>query len=157
METSAGSSCMRWQQRGAAAAPAAWDPASSAGDYSDAEAPAASERSAVGPVLIVHDPPATCRLCQTVSTSLSPLPDATNEDRYGGLIPWQKYQQIPGGVGLQQKRPVGKQCLVCLNVYRALGRGPGARMRVLVRACLPWGVARGLARSVAQQEMFSLC
>ena len=91
------------------------------GDESDGERPAPSEASAAGPVLIVHEPPATCRLCQSQSTSPSPLPDASNEDRYGGLVPWHKYQRIPGPAGLVQKRPVGKQCLVCLNVYKALG------------------------------------
>jgi hypothetical protein len=70
---------------------------------------------------IVQDKPATCRLCAGSSASPSPLPDASNEDRYGGFLPWAKYVRVGHDSSTPGKRPAAKQCLICLNVYRSLG------------------------------------
>ena len=65
-----------------------------------------------------------CKMCKGLSTLQSPLASAAISDRYGGLHPWAKYikQLITDEEGSRQMRvPSSKLCLICYNVWRALG------------------------------------
>ena len=63
--------------------------------------------------------PSCCCLCDTASTAPTPLPDP--DPSLGGTIPWGKYRVVTRE-GESYRVPEGRICLVCLNVWRALGQ-----------------------------------
>ena len=71
------------------------------------------------PVLL-NGPRCVCKLCKNASTDLSPLSAAPN-DRYAGKLPWAKYLKVREGDEVVGKQPSSRTCLICLNVYNALG------------------------------------
>ena len=60
----------------------------------------------------------SCKLCKSKCNEASPLPNADDEDKYGGWRPWAFYRR---NVDNESKRPIGRYCLICLNVFRARG------------------------------------
>ena len=62
----------------------------------------------------------TCCLCNEKSTSKSPLKEASDLDRWGGRRPWSKYRKVAHEQSVFRV-PEGKLCLICRNVYYALG------------------------------------
>ena len=83
----------------------------------------------------------TCKLCNGLSTDHTPihvsLADAVGRacdsedrlsDQYGGFLPWAKYRLVredPSPDGKKgapiARTPDGKVCMICLNVFKALG------------------------------------
>lgn len=63
-----------------------------------------------------------CILCNAKSTDQSPL-EYVDEipAEAGGRIPWRSYEKVRAADGESVKVPSGKLCLICFNVYRALG------------------------------------
>ena len=63
-----------------------------------------------------------CTLCNAKSTDESPL-EYTEEifPEVQGRIPWRSYEKVKMDDGEQVRVPSGKLCLICFNVYRALG------------------------------------
>ena len=64
-----------------------------------------------------------CLLCNTSSTDESPLTYGDDEVslEVQGRVPWRSYEKARADDGEVYKVPSGKLCLVCFNVYRALG------------------------------------
>ena len=60
----------------------------------------------------------SCNLCKAKCNEASPLPNADDDDKYGGWRPWAFYRRNTDN---ESKRPIGKYCLICLNVFRARG------------------------------------
>ena len=66
--------------------------------------------------------PRKCVLCNAQSTDESPLEytdDIFPESQ--GRIPWRSYEKVRATDGESVRVPSGKLCLICFNVYRALG------------------------------------
>jgi hypothetical protein len=63
-----------------------------------------------------------CKLCKSTSTDTLALPGGHGAERYGGRLPWAKYKRVVSEGEVLGKQPVAKLCLVCVNVYNALGR-----------------------------------
>ena len=63
--------------------------------------------------------PSCCCLCDTASTAPTPLPDP--DPSLGGTIPWGK-NRVVTREGESYREPERRICLVCLNVWRALGQ-----------------------------------
>ena len=84
-------------------------------------------RSRTGLFMAVHlmHRKRSCKMCKSVSTAESPLASATISDRYGRLNPWAKYMKqtvtAEDGSKRQMRVPSSKLCLICYNVWRALG------------------------------------
>ena len=63
-----------------------------------------------------------CTLCNAKSTEESPLEYAEEIfPEVQGRIPWRSYEKVKADDGEQVRVPSGKLCLICFNVYRALG------------------------------------
>ena len=105
---------------------------SSGGSGSDCEAtgrkqnqghgrPASVVSSATG-LVVSHDyrKARKCLLCNSTSTEGSPL-DATEEAAVDMALPWRSYEKVKTDDGDTVRVPSGKLCLICFNVYRALG------------------------------------
>ena len=50
-----------------------------------------------------------------------PLTSALSEDKWGGRRPWLYYVKSVDADDVIHKSPSGKCCLICFNVFRALG------------------------------------
>lgn len=63
-----------------------------------------------------------CCLCGCCSVDESPLeyPDDIFPEHQGRL-PWRSYEKVKNSDGDTVRVPSGKLCLICFNVYRALG------------------------------------
>ena len=57
-----------------------------------------------------------CCMCHKGAGEQSPLRGAHNGDKYGGFRPWAGYTKVGN-----HRRPKGKICLICTNVYSAFG------------------------------------
>ena len=58
-----------------------------------------------------------CKLCGCKCNDPNPL-DNDKDDRYGGLRPWLYYKKNKDKTA---KSPEGRYCMICFNVYKALG------------------------------------
>ena len=65
---------------------------------------------------------ARCFLCRRKADELSPLVKASATDQWGGFVPWCHYNKVrnPAGVVIG-KKPSGETCMICKNVYKAIG------------------------------------
>ena len=63
-----------------------------------------------------------CLLCNGSSTDQSPL-EYTDDvfPEVHGRLPWRSYEKAKTKEGDTVRVPSGKLCLICFNVYRALG------------------------------------
>ena len=59
-----------------------------------------------------------CKLCGCACDTENPLTMAGDGEEYGGYRPWGYYDKAKDGV---HKVPVGRYCLICLNVFKAKG------------------------------------
>ena len=64
--------------------------------------------------------PCKCCLCNSLSTSPSPLSSASDLDKYQGRRPWNKYKKVCHETVVYRVAE-GRLCLICFNVYRAKG------------------------------------
>ena len=62
-----------------------------------------------------------CLLCNGTSVDPTPLTQEDGLPDPEGRLPWRSYEKKPGEDGDTVRVPSGKLCLVCFNVYRALG------------------------------------
>ena len=68
--------------------------------------------------------PRCCQLCNGRSTDESPLEYLTDEifPEVEGRLPWRSYEKAKEeDSGETVRVPSGRLCLICFNVYRALG------------------------------------
>lgn len=82
----------------------------------------ASSTGAVLRVCFVTRKARVCILCNCKSTDESPL--EYSEDVFpeaNGRVPWRSHEKTRDEEGEMVKVPSGKLCLICFNVYRALG------------------------------------
>jgi len=83
---------------------------------------AASTAGAFLPVVVQGAKCCECKMCRAKSSDISPLVDARKTDRWGGWHPWAHYIKVStedgGGA---HRQPNGKVCLLCINVFNALG------------------------------------
>ena len=93
---------------------------------SESEAAPATTVASTPGLLQVHyglSKASTCCLCNSKSTDLSPIELEAEEDRMlQGRLPWGKYRKVLTTEGDTMRVPEGRVCLVCLNVFRALGQ-----------------------------------
>jgi len=94
--------------------------------------PASVVSSATG-LVISHDhrKPRTCLLCNSTSSDDSPL-EVTEEAAVDMALPWRSYDKVKQGDGDTVRVPSGKLCLICFNVYRALGTSVWPLSQVIV-------------------------
>ncbi len=65
---------------------------------------------------------AQCFLCGIRSDAPSPLKSGHELDNYGGLVPWPSYTKVYDDEdNLIGKTPKGKQCLISVNCFSAIG------------------------------------
>ena len=64
--------------------------------------------------------PCKCCLCNAASDEFSPLKGSSEDDKYAGRRPWNKYKTVSDAAAAYRVA-VGRLCLICWNVYRALG------------------------------------
>ena len=83
--------------------------------------PASVVSSATG-LVVSHDhrKPRSCLLCNSTSSDESPL-EVTEEAAVDMALPWRSYDKVKTADGDTVRVPSGKLCLICFNVYRALG------------------------------------
>ena len=83
--------------------------------------PASVVSSATG-LVVSHDhrKPRNCLLCNSTSSDESPL-EVTEEAAVDMALPWRSYDKVKQDDGDTVRVPSGKLCLICFNVYRALG------------------------------------
>lgn len=83
--------------------------------------PASVVSSAIG-LVVSHDhcKPRSCLLCNSTSSDESPL-EVTEEAAVGMALPWRSYDKVKTADGDTVRVPSTKLCLICFNVYRALG------------------------------------
>lgn len=65
-----------------------------------------------------------CLLCACTSTDESPLTygaESMEHMEFHGRMPWRSSEKIRLDDGDKVRVPSGKLCLICFNVYRALG------------------------------------
>jgi hypothetical protein len=94
----------------------------SSGDES-APGSVASTAATVLRVITVGLKAIQCKMCRGLSNERSPLVDATGADRWGGYRPWGHYSKVRGDQGeVIGRKADGKLCLLCINVFNALGR-----------------------------------
>ena len=63
-----------------------------------------------------------CKLCRAEASEASPLKSANPNDRFGGYRPWGHYSKVRNDHGeCIGRKPDGKVCLLCINVFNALG------------------------------------
>ena len=67
-----------------------------------------------------HRKPRSCLLCNSTSSDESPL-GVTEEAALDMALPWRSYDKVKTADGDTVRVPSGKLCLICFNVYRALG------------------------------------
>jgi hypothetical protein len=78
---------------------------------------------------IVHSKIRECNLCGCKSNEKSPLLGGDEKhDKYGGFRPWKYYRKVADG---KAKTPEGQYCLICSNVFKALGA-----LAELVSSCI---------------------
>ena len=83
---------------------------------------AASSASGDLSLEVVVDKPTKCKMCRSSSDEESPFSGAAQEDRWGGFRPWGHYSKVYSDAGeVVGRRPDGKLCLPCINVFSALG------------------------------------
>ena len=97
---------------------------SSSEDGQQAAAPSVAS-TAGGQTRICHDlkKARTCQLCNCSSSDESPL-DYVGEEIFpeaSGRVPWRSYDRVKAQDGETVRVPSGRLCLICFNVYRALG------------------------------------
>jgi hypothetical protein len=64
-----------------------------------------------------------CKMCRASCNDRSPMSNATSRDQWGGLRPWGHYSKVRDDAGEAiNRKPDGKLCLLCVNVFNALGR-----------------------------------
>ena len=83
--------------------------------------PASVVSSAIG-LVVSHDhcKPRSCLLWNSTSSDESPL-EVTEEAAVGMALPWRSYDKVKTADGDTVRVPSTKLCLICFNVYRALG------------------------------------
>ena len=59
-----------------------------------------------------------CKLCRANSTDPCPL-EGGDSAKWCGLWPWSKY--VRAGTDGNEKKPAGRICAICLNVFNSLG------------------------------------
>ena len=64
---------------------------------------------------------AICKLCQARADEPSPLMGAHASDQWGGLRPWAHYIKVKEDGKVVGRAPNGKVCMLCTNVFNALG------------------------------------
>ena len=62
--------------------------------------------------------PMVCKLCRAKSTDPCPLVGGDSA-KWCGLWPWSKY--VRAGTDGNEKKPAGRNCAICLNVFNCLG------------------------------------
>ena len=83
--------------------------------------PASVVSAAIGLVVShCHRKPRSCLLCNSTSSDESPL-EVTEEAAVGMALPWRSYDEVKTAHGNTGRVPSTKLCLICFNVYRALG------------------------------------
>ena len=100
--------------------PQAWLPRPQA--RSGRESTAASSAGGLARISLTLRKPRCCQLCNGRSTDESPLDYATDElfPEVEGRLPWRSYEKAKEEASAVRV-PSGRLCLICFNVYRALG------------------------------------
>ena len=76
-----------------------------------------------------------CKMCRAACNDRSPITNAAPRDQWGGYRPWGHYSKVRDDTGEAcSRKPDCKLCLLCINVFNALGRAlsscPGSFSRV---------------------------
>ena len=85
---------------------------------------AASLAGGLARISLTLQKPRCCQLCNGRSTDESPLEYPTDEifPEVEGRLPWRSYEKAKEeDSGETVRVPSGRLCLICFNVYRALG------------------------------------
>ena len=65
-----------------------------------------------------------CCMCLHKACESSPLVDSYPQDKYGGYRPWRSYAKVKNAAKeIIGRKPTGKFCALCHNVYNVLGLG----------------------------------
>jgi hypothetical protein len=79
-----------------------------------------------------------CCLCKACCSDDSPFLNRSCFDKYGGKRPWRAYVKVYKDKHKKEllgKKPTGKQCLICSNLYRNLGAGLSCGV-LIVQLCI---------------------
>ena len=64
-----------------------------------------------------------CDLCGATPDHESPFEDSTEDDQWGGYIPWNRYRKAKGPEGGDVKVPLGRLCKACRATFIKTGLG----------------------------------